>query len=191
MPRVIGERVSCDCKLGYIHFVGLSTRRHHRRIYGVLEVPVQQFSRHVDNYIPTSNSTNDTMIDDERMMDDFMNRNNGIPGEDNEDDEDEVWIYHSSDNDDDSDENDIDGIEEHENENPFEHVIMEDIGSGIDGLVFDTQDEDREILLLKTISGHSDNIFSLICRIRTRVSYEENYEVLWLEMRRKSKRYEI
>jgi len=131
MPHHTGERVSCDCKLHHSSLVAVSTRRTHRRKYGVLEGFVHHSSQHVDDLPLDAEPVDDVRMDENMLGDDILE----TIGQDWGDEDDEIGVIPTFDEDgsgdEDGEEDDVDEDslvdEEDFEEDVDEDLLMEDV----------------------------------------------------------------
>ena len=194
MPHDTGERVPCDCKLQHSNLVAVSTRRAHRRKYGVHESFIRHPSQLVDDSTLGPEPVDDAQMDENMLVDDILENLSQDWG-DEDDDDDEIGIFPTFDedgsSDEDAEEDDVDEDSLVDEEDVDEDLLMEDDISTGAGLVFAPNDLAEEISFLRSLSGYSDGMLLLTCSTRARSTYEKNNEIIRLEMRVKFERYEI
>src|SRR5436190_17560739 len=111
MPRNAGERVPCDCKLQHSNLVAVSTRRAHRRKYGVRDGFVHRPSQLADDFTLGPEPVEDARMNENMLLDDILE----TLGQDwggEEDGDDEVGAFSTFDEDGSSDEHHTDDDED-------------------------------------------------------------------------------
>ena len=168
MPRGTGERIPCDCKLQHSSLIAVSTRRAHRRKYGVREGFIHHPSQLVDDLTLGPEPVDDARMDEDMLVDDILERFGQDRG-DEEDDDDEIGDLPTFDEDDSRDEEYRYGDEEAKeddvdedslvDEEDVEDLLMEDGISAAAGLVFAPNDLVEEISFWQSLSGYSEARF--------------------------------
>jgi hypothetical protein len=179
-----GVKVRCDCNLQHEYLVAISTRRAHRRKYGISDnfgsPPLSNSIRPIDGQI--SPADEDMLSDD--GMDDYnidydsdIESNDGTESNESSEslEEDDTWNRYFVEGDP-NDNEDYEDSEE-EQENPFEDVWVQPSDAGLDGLVFGLDNVEDEIEFLKAVSGYLKNVMLLTLRYRTNARYATKHEV--------------